>query len=178
MTKPFSSFHCRYVAENTGGLSPTNAGLTSTVIGRSSQAYPKSDPSTAPKNEGLTSNDEPGDGGVPEVNFEFLDLSGQGHKGLAAQCVVTLREGQCVTFVLRIPPASAVPAPDSGADADVGAQEGVDKGGVGEVAHEEGGKEWKIAAYGAPRALDDPLLTKELMASVLHVRSFSFFRHK
>lgn len=45
-----------------------------------------------------------GDGGVPEVVLEFLDLSQKGHKGLAVQSKLTLEEGQCVTFILRTPP--------------------------------------------------------------------------
>ncbi|KAF5315037.1 hypothetical protein D9619_007479 [Psilocybe cf. subviscida] len=158
---PDLNLDLRYVAENTSGTTPTTAGITSSTIGRSSLAYPTSNPSTAPKNEALNTNNETGDSGIPEINFEFLDLSEQGHKGHAAQCVATLREGQCVTFVLRIPPASAVPPADSSAD----------EGGEGQkpsVDAAKGEKEWRLAEYGTPRALDDPLLTKELMASVLH----------
>jgi hypothetical protein len=46
------------------------------------------------------------DGGItlPEVSLDFLDLSAKGHRGLAVQSLVELTEGQCVTFILRIPP--------------------------------------------------------------------------
>ncbi|KAF4615618.1 hypothetical protein D9613_012891 [Agrocybe pediades] len=83
------------------------------------------------------------DAPLPEVALEFLDLSAKGHKGLAVQSLLTLQEGQCVTFVLRTPPTrepnttetSIVPVDPS-----------------------------KVKI----RAVDDPLLTPELMASVLH----------
>ncbi|TFK48859.1 glycoside hydrolase family 15 protein [Heliocybe sulcata] len=44
--------------------------------------------------------------GVPEpsISLSLLDLSAQGHKGPAISSLLTLVEGQAVTFVLRIPP--------------------------------------------------------------------------
>ncbi|KAF9034332.1 glycoside hydrolase family 15 protein [Panaeolus papilionaceus] len=41
---------------------------------------------------------------TPDVQFEFLDLEGKGHRGLAVQARLVLVEGQAVTFVLRTPP--------------------------------------------------------------------------
>lgn len=40
----------------------------------------------------------------PEVTFELLDLEAQGHKGPAVSVDLHLKEGQIVTFALRIPP--------------------------------------------------------------------------
>ena len=41
---------------------------------------------------------------VPEVDLKLLDLQEKGHLGLGAYCELNLLDGQCVTFVLRVPP--------------------------------------------------------------------------
>ncbi|KDR77610.1 hypothetical protein GALMADRAFT_245757, partial [Galerina marginata CBS 339.88] len=91
----------------------------------------------------------------PEVTLEFLDLSAKGHKGLAVQSLLELHEGQCVTFILRSPPSSDhVPTTVGGV-----AQEDIppiDK-------HD---RRFDPKVHG--RAADDPILTKELMAALLH----------
>lgn len=51
------------------------------------------------------------------MNIELLDLSAKGHLGPAVACNLELREGQAVTFVLRIPqnaraPDEAEPTPE------------------------------------------------------------------
>jgi len=73
----------------------------------------------------------------------------------------TLNEGQCVTFVLRIPP-EELPAVIIGQD---------DKNNdriSGEASPQSGHQK---------RNIDDPLLTKELLKSLLHVLGcLSFFR--
>ncbi|KAJ6480355.1 glycoside hydrolase family 15 protein [Mycena sanguinolenta] len=43
---------------------------------------------------------------APVINLDLLDLSQKGHLGLGVQAEMTLKEGQCVTFVLRTPPAA------------------------------------------------------------------------
>ncbi|KAK0460162.1 glycoside hydrolase family 15 protein [Desarmillaria tabescens] len=40
----------------------------------------------------------------PSVELCFLDLSAKGHKGLGVHADLSLEEGQCVWFILRIPP--------------------------------------------------------------------------
>ncbi|KAF7368681.1 Glycoside hydrolase family 15 protein [Mycena venus] len=45
---------------------------------------------------------------LPEIKLDLLDLSEKGHLGLGVQTEMTLEEGQCVTFVLRTPPAANV----------------------------------------------------------------------
>jgi len=84
------------------------------------------------------------DAPVPEITLEFLDLSAKGHKGLAVQSLLELQEGQCVTFILRTPPT-----------------------------REPNTTEMSIVPVDPSktriRASDDPLLTPELMAAVLHV---------
>lgn len=85
----------------------------------------------------------------PEISMEFLDLSAKGHKGLAVQSLLELTEGQTVTFILRTPPTVTTRAIT--------------------VASEQTGREINVLR----RAPDDPLLTKDLMASVLHVRCLS-----
>ncbi|KAJ7143850.1 glycoside hydrolase family 15 protein [Mycena epipterygia] len=52
----------------------------------------------------------------PELELTLLDLSKKGHLGLGVQAEMTLREGQCVTFVLRKPPSANVNAPPSAED--------------------------------------------------------------
>ncbi|KAJ7841085.1 glycoside hydrolase family 15 protein [Mycena olivaceomarginata] len=42
---------------------------------------------------------------APAIALDLLDLSQKGHLGLGVQAEMTLEEGQCVTFVLRTPPA-------------------------------------------------------------------------
>jgi hypothetical protein len=106
------------------------------------------------------------DGTPPEVTLEFLDLSAKGHKGLAVQSTIHLVEGQCVTFVLRPPPARTIPLPSEKEDAAVAVQ----------ALHERGlssgldSKAWRLTVESAPRAIDDPLLTKDLLGSLLQVR--------
>lgn len=100
-----------------------------------------------------------GDGALPEVGLEFLDLSIKGHKGLAVQSNIRLEEGQCVTFILRTPPARGT--------AIVPVQNNVTTERI--IAGTET-KEWRVATDNVPRAMDDPLLTKELLAALLHVR--------
>ncbi|KAF8184216.1 glycoside hydrolase family 15 protein [Pholiota molesta] len=103
------------------------------------------------------------DGTPPEVTLEFLDLSAKGHKGLAVQSNILLVEGQCVTFVLRPPPARTIPLPSEKEDAAVAVQ----------ALHERGlssgldSKAWRLTVESAPRAIDDPLLTKDLLGSLL-----------
>lgn len=93
-----------------------------------------------------------GDVTLPEVILEFLDLSAKGHKGLAVQSNILLEEGHCVTFVLRTPPAH-VPVQRS---------EDVTKA----VTSAEQ-KEWRVTIDNIPRAVDDPLLTKDLLSALL-----------
>lgn len=40
----------------------------------------------------------------PVISLGKLDLTNKGHKGPAAYCDFTLKEGQAVTFILRTPP--------------------------------------------------------------------------
>ena len=87
---------------------------------------------------------------APEVTLELLDLSAKGHKGLAVQSLIKLTEGQCVTFVLRTPPA-VVPV-----------ILGQDEKSQGKLSRENGSKNHK-------RKVEDPVLTKELLSSLLHV---------
>ncbi|KAK7052597.1 glycoside hydrolase family 15 protein [Favolaschia claudopus] len=42
----------------------------------------------------------------PSIDLDLLDLSEKGHLGLGVQTEFTLAEGQCITFVLRTPPAA------------------------------------------------------------------------
>ena len=100
-----------------------------------------------------------GDGALPQVGLEFLDLSIKGHKGLAVQSNIRLEEGQCVTFILRTPPARGT--------AIIPVQNNVTTERI--IAGTET-KEWRVATDNVPRAMDDPLLTKELLAALLHVR--------
>jgi len=101
------------------------------------------------------------DSGVspPEVVLEFLDLSQKGHKGPAIQSKFTLVEGQCVTFVLRTPPTGLkvkltdgdemdpMPVSNTGLSARIGLE--------------------RMLRLGT--SVDDPLLTKELLALLFHV---------
>ncbi|KJA15635.1 glycoside hydrolase family 15 protein [Hypholoma sublateritium FD-334 SS-4] len=106
----------------------------------------------------VVENTSPGvDGALPEVVLEFLDLSVKGHKGLAVQSTIRLEEGQCVTFILRTPPARGMTT--------ASAQNNVNTEKI--LAGTET-KEWRVAADNVPRAMDDPLLTKELLAALLH----------
>jgi hypothetical protein len=45
----------------------------------------------------------------PSIQLDLLDLSQKGHLGLGVQAEMMLEEGQCVTFVLRTPPAPNSP---------------------------------------------------------------------
>lgn len=87
----------------------------------------------------------------PQIVLEFLDLSKKGHKGLAVQSKLTLSEGQCVTFILRTPPTTLSIAHKN---------EGETK--KGQVAGSHKRKEPNPVA-------ENPPLTKELLASLLHV---------
>ncbi|KAF8959160.1 glycoside hydrolase family 15 protein [Flammula alnicola] len=88
---------------------------------------------------------------LPDVVFEFLDLSANGHKGLAVQSDIELSEGQCVTFILRTPPAQAQSQSQKETPA-----------------ASDSKPEWRLSALSTPRAIDDPLLTKELVGALLH----------
>ncbi|KAF8206073.1 glycoside hydrolase family 15 protein [Mycena galopus ATCC 62051] len=46
---------------------------------------------------------------APAIELNLLDLSQKGHIGLGVQAEMILEEGQCVTFVLRTPPAPNAP---------------------------------------------------------------------
>ncbi|EIW81645.1 glycoside hydrolase family 15 protein [Coniophora puteana RWD-64-598 SS2] len=85
----------------------------------------------------------------PKVRLKKLDLTGQGHLGPSAVCDLVLEEGQRVTFVLRTPPTKAT-KPNA-----VPTQEKA----------EELGVSLEALAIGTSklRALDDPILTKELL---------------
>jgi hypothetical protein len=101
-----------------------------------------------------------GDGGVPEVVLEFLDLSQKGHKGLAVQSKLTLEEGQCVTFILRTPPTElklTSTDEDEIPTKPVSTMSLSMRGGLHKGLH-------------LGPSLDDPFLTKELMDLLLHVR--------
>ncbi|TFK38884.1 glycoside hydrolase family 15 protein [Crucibulum laeve] len=50
---------------------------------------------------------------LPVVNLETVDLSEKGHQGHAAQALLELTEGQCVTFILRTPPTDFARTKDS-----------------------------------------------------------------
>jgi len=92
----------------------------------------------------------------PEIVLEFLDLSKEGHKGLAVQSRLTLEEGQCVTFVLRTPPTvMKVGSTDDDKAGAVAIRFGLEK----------------MLQMGP--SVDDPFLTKELLALLLHVRRSS-----
>ena len=91
---------------------------------------------------------------APEVTLELLDLSAKGHKGLAVQSLLNLKEGQSVTFVLRIPPDEVSPV----------------------ILHQDDKNKGKLSRENSPshghhnkRRVDDPFLTKELLSSLLHV---------
>ncbi|KAK0222284.1 glycoside hydrolase family 15 protein [Armillaria fumosa] len=75
----------------------------------------------------------------PSVELRLLDLSKKGHKGLGVHADLSLDEGQCVWFILRIPPATIATGRDSHA------------------------KNCSLTT-----AASDPSLTKELMHSLLH----------
>ena len=97
---------------------------------------------------------------APEVKLELLDLTAKGHKGPGVQSSFTLKEGQGVTFVLRIPP-EELPTVILGQD---------DK------------NSGKISRENSPhsghnkRKIDEPYLTKELLSSLLRVRYLSFLK--
>lgn len=107
------------------------------------------------------------DGTLPEVTLEFLDLAAKGHKGLAVQSNIRLEEGQCVTFVLRNPPARTIPLPSQKEAAATAVQNLQER-----APSASDSKEWRLTAETAPRAVDDPLLTKELLGALLQVRVF------
>jgi hypothetical protein len=90
---------------------------------------------------------------APEVTLKLLDLSAKGHKGPAVQSSFTLAEGQCVTFVLRIPLDEVSPV----------------------ILGQNDKNKSKLSREDSPshghlkRRVDDPYLTKELLSSLLHV---------
>ena len=99
---------------------------------------------------------------APEVTLELLDLSAKGHKGLAVQSLLELTEGQCVTFILRIPPA------------EVATHGGKNENKV-ELAKQSTTVETvKSTNNHKRRAFDDPFLTTELVSSLLHVSYITF----
>ncbi|KAK0244700.1 glycoside hydrolase family 15 protein [Armillaria nabsnona] len=75
----------------------------------------------------------------PSVELHPLDLSDKGHKGLGVYADLSLDEGQCVWFILRIPPATIATG-----------REGFGKNCL------------------PTTAANDPSLTKELMHGLLH----------
>jgi hypothetical protein len=89
----------------------------------------------------------------PAVDLKLLDLSHKGHLGSATYCELDLVEGQVVTFILRTPPeveqqsrftVTAERANRLGVDLD------------------------KLTASASKlRAVDDPILTKELLSRLL-----------
>ena len=85
-----------------------------------------------------------------QVTLELLDLSAKGHKGLAVQSLLELKEGQSVTFILRHPPAEE--------RTDVSAAtENTAEALKGSLDHHK------------RRPANDPFLTTELVSSLLHV---------
>jgi hypothetical protein len=100
---------------------------------------------------------------LPEVVLEFLDLSQKGHKGLAIQSKLTLEEGQCVTFVLRIPPTELKVTRDE--------NETETKPASSTILSTRSGLD-KMLHLGT--SADDPLLTKELLSLLLHVSRHFF----
>ena len=105
----------------------------------------------------------------PDVTLEFLDLSAKGHKGLAIQSTLTLREGQCVTFILRTPPTTLTHGPPD-ASPDLAR---VAEAGMAKVIVERK----TLIGTTKGRAPDDPYLTKELLFSLLQVRPDKFRMH-
>ena len=96
---------------------------------------------------------------LPEVVLEFLDLSHKGHKGLAVQSKLTLEEGQCVTFVLRTPPTELKVKSSDEDEAPakpVSTNSLIFRSGLDKMLH-------------SGQSVDDPLLTRELLALLLHV---------
>jgi len=89
----------------------------------------------------------------PEVTLEFLDLSAKGHKGLGIQSTIVLREGQCVTFVLRTPPTTLTHGPPAVVSESPAITESVPVAVAEQKTHK--------------RAPEDPFLTKELLNSLL-----------
>ena len=105
---------------------------------------------------------------LPEVILNKLDLSAKGHKGPGVESSFTLKEGQIVTFVLRIPP-NELPTV-------VIEQDDKNKG----KHSRETSTSPRISGH-QKRSIDDPLLTKELLSTLLHVGylciSFSLLSH-
>ena len=95
----------------------------------------------------------------PEVTLKLLDLSAKGHKGPGVQSLLKLSEGQCVTFVLRTPPAEV--------SAVIPQHDNKNKGSLSRENSPSHGHH--------KRSVDDPYLTKELLSSLLHVRYISPF---
>ena len=93
----------------------------------------------------------------PEVTLKLLDLSAKGHKGPGVQSLLKLSEGQCVTFVLRTPPAEV--------SAVIPQHDNKNKGSLSRENSPSHGHH--------KRSVDDPYLTKELLSSLLHVRYIS-----
>ncbi|KAF9491594.1 glycoside hydrolase family 15 protein [Pleurotus eryngii] len=95
---------------------------------------------------------------APSVDLSPLDLSAKGHLGLAVTCDLNLTEGQCVAFVLRTPPSTT--GNPYGAGAVVGQHAG---GGI--VSSQV---EVTTLVGFKTRAVEDPLLTADLVLSLLN----------
>ena len=104
----------------------------------------------------------------PQVTLELLDLSAKGHKGLAVQSLLKLREGQSVTFVLRIPPDETKTHGRTGVPSM-----------VKHAQDEKKSVEYSMIepvkfSHQQRRAPEDPFLTPKLMSSLLHVSYITF----
>lgn len=94
---------------------------------------------------------------APSVDLSPSDLSAKGHLGLAVTCDLNLTEGQCVAFVLRTPPSTT--GNPYGPDAVVGQHAG-----AGIVSSQV-----EVTTLGIKtRAVEDPLLTADLVRSLLN----------
>ncbi|THU90642.1 glycoside hydrolase family 15 protein [Dendrothele bispora CBS 962.96] len=94
----------------------------------------------------------------PSPSLSALDLSSKGHLGPAVFSELKLKEGQCVTFVLRIPPGGKLEVGKGG----TGADDTTNKNG-----ENESEKEF-MNTIKKSRPGDDPYLTKDLINNLLH----------
>ncbi|TFK68879.1 glycoside hydrolase family 15 protein [Pluteus cervinus] len=126
----------------------------------------------------------------PPVQFSKLDLSNKGHKGPAAFTELHLTEGQCVTFVLRIPPtpvpATPIPPPvehifthrhqERSKSRGWGQHEHEDDGASGAFDDETRGRKDQLVIVPAsyltkshkPRSFDDPFLSVDLVNALFN----------